>query len=773
MDISVSKIYTLDQEPNIKEINRYWYDLTNKCLKRYDGSSWAPININTDDVNIVTSSGSQTLSQYLNSQFSTIGDALDSIEASKANIADVVTLSGDQTITGNKIFTPENAVMFNGNGSVYFQTSMVGLNSPEVLLGTEDGITNFAGKMYGDGTTAGNKTETANKVVIENTSAILSSIILGTSEPISAIDTIKLTDSDTHIPSSKLVEDTIAVAISGLETSLNDELENKQDKLLYYSEISGDTPSATISAEHIKLTGSVAEGDSTTASGNFSHAEGSGTKVSGYCSHAEGEGTTVSGSVSHAEGSYTTAEGDSSHAEGSITKASGNFSHAEGETTTASGMASHAEGGYTTASGNFSHAEGETTTASGDYSHAEGTGTTAEGDYSHAEGFITRAKSEYQHVQGKYNIEDAENKYADIIGNGDNSNTYSNAATVSWDGISWSQSDVRAGGTDQDSATHSLSAKQNSTDNSLTTTNKTIVGAVNEINTTLSNKADSNNVLLLDGNSQQITGYDNSFSQLVDFDSGINIGSVGQITYNNSNLVFNDTSGNPNGDYQGVTGTLTTASTNGSQHQLGKIILTSWDASTSMVPSLNDGSPIEVYSKSEIDNTLSAKQNATDNTLQTTDKTVVGAINELRNSIMGAFDPITDVWTATTTSSLTSIISDETYVNAPGRILISPKITNVGAIRVGNNVTDINKAFPLYPDQIVSFTFSNINNFKVAADSVGDGFNYIIEFSVISPYTSQNINGGINVLGSNGSTYSITPKGNAGEETLSINLISE
>ena len=546
MNISVSKIYTLDTEPDVKELNRYWYDLTNKCLKRCDGENWVPININTDDVNIVTSSGSQTLSQYLNLQFSIIGDALDSIEASKANIADVVTLSGDQTITGNKTFTPRNAVLFNGDGSVYFSTSMVGLNSPEVLLGTDDGITYFAGKMYGDGTTAGNKTEAANKIVIENTSAILSSIILGTSEPISAIDTIKLTDSDTHIPSSKLVEDTIAVAISGLETSLTNELENKadisnvvtingnetitgaktiatyfnftgtktisignagggaeisfnggsdgsitgvdfgsslpspdsadntkvpstkvvsdalalkQDKLLYYSEISGATPSATISAEHIKLTGSVAEGDSTTASGSDSHAEGSSTTASGWVSHAEGEGTTASGSASHAEGEGTTASGSASHAEGSMTKAEGYYSHAEGSSTTASGDYSHAEGSSTTASGNFSHAEGETTTASGDYSHAEGTGATAEGDYSHAEGFLTRAKSEYQHVQGKYNIEDAENKYADIIGNGIDSNTYSNAATVSWDGISWSQTDVRAGGTDQDNADYSDSNK--------------------------------------------------------------------------------------------------------------------------------------------------------------------------------------------------------------------------------------------------------------------------------------------------------------------------
>ena len=220
--------------------------------------------------------------------------------------------------------------------------------------------------------------------------------------------------------------------------ALAEGIDSKQDKLKFYSETSGDTPSATISVANIKLEGSVAEG-SATASGNRSHAEG-------YS---------------------TTASGDESHAEGYSTTASGNHSHAEGYSTTASG--------------NRSHAEGRHTTASGSSSHAEGAGTTASGSISHAENFYTIASSSYQHAQGKFNIEDANNKYADIIGNGTSTSARSNAATVSWDGISWSQTDVRAGGTDQDAATHSLSAKQNATDNNLTTTAKTIVGAINEI----------------------------------------------------------------------------------------------------------------------------------------------------------------------------------------------------------------------------------------------------------------------------------------------------
>ena len=60
----------------------------------------------------------------------------------------------------------------------------------------------------------------------------------------------------------------------------------------------------------------------------------------------------------------------------------------------------------------------------------------ASGDYSHAEGDATKASSKLQHVQGKYNIEDATNTYAHIVGNGDNI-TRSNAHTLDWSGNAW------------------------------------------------------------------------------------------------------------------------------------------------------------------------------------------------------------------------------------------------------------------------------------------------------------------------------------------------
>lgn len=147
------------------------------------------------------------------------------------------------------------------------------------------------------------------------------------------------------------------------------------------------------------------------------------------------ENPVFTGSVSLGRKSGTEI-GDNSYAVGTLVEASGNYSHAEGSSTQATGEGSHAEGQNTQASGLHSHAEGENSIASGLVSHAEGWNTEAKGKCSHAEGNGTTASGEYQHVQGKYNIKDATNKYAHIVGNG-NYDTCSNAHTLDWHGNAW------------------------------------------------------------------------------------------------------------------------------------------------------------------------------------------------------------------------------------------------------------------------------------------------------------------------------------------------
>lgn len=246
-----------------------------------------------------------------------------------------------------------------------------------------------------------------------------------------------------------------------------------------------------------------AEGFATTASKAQAHAEGYYSTASGVASHAEGDHTISSGANSHAEGSFTTAIGDNSHAEGQSTKAVGSHAHAEGyginsstsltgdanattyttnsilrigdvisygsvyatvvdvnktdktitlnKTLSAEAALSSTAAGHPLgiSSGNYSHSEGSTTTASGESSHAEGTRTLASGNNSHAEGDNTIAHGYSQHVQGKYNIEDTENKYAHIVGNG-GFDTPSNAHTLDWNGNGWFAGQLKVGGTGQD-----------------------------------------------------------------------------------------------------------------------------------------------------------------------------------------------------------------------------------------------------------------------------------------------------------------------------------
>ncbi len=174
---------------------------------------------------------------------------------------------------------------------------------------------------------------------------------------------------------------------------------------------------------------------------NITYVEGSNNTVTGVNAHAEGSNNTAAGANSHVEGtgSGTSAAGAQAHAEGSATHANAVGAHSEGNGTTASGIASHAEGGGTVASGAQSHAEGGGSQATGAQSHAEGGGSVASAQNSHAEGTGTIAASEAQHVVGKYNIEDNQDAYVEIVGNGNlpsgaSQPTRSNARTLDWQG---------------------------------------------------------------------------------------------------------------------------------------------------------------------------------------------------------------------------------------------------------------------------------------------------------------------------------------------------
>ena len=226
----------------------------------------------------------------------------------------------------------------------------------------------------------------------------------------------------------------------------------------YYTKTEADGKFVDIAGD--TMTGSLAIGSSSAASGTLSFAQGI---------------ATASGEYSHAEGYQTIASNLCSHAEGHTTTASGNTSHAEGYQNIASGVTSHVEGHQSIASGGTSHAEGSTTESRGHRSHAEGWGSISSNGQSHAEGLFTVAQGRSQHTEGEANIIDTtttENSdyrgaYIHIAGNGTFSSgevqSRSNAYTLDWSGNGWFAGDVYVGstsGTNKDEGSKKLATEE-------------------------------------------------------------------------------------------------------------------------------------------------------------------------------------------------------------------------------------------------------------------------------------------------------------------------
>lgn len=189
--------------------------------------------------------------------------------------------------------------------------------------------------------------------------------------------------------------------------------------------------------------GSMATSRDAIAIGGSNESSGESATTIGYANKAEGYATTAIGYGNKASYNYSVAIGNANNATataavamGAGNTASNAYAVATGYQTTASGWASNSEGRGTVASGQCSHAEGDRSVASGSNSHAEGYLTEAKGQ-NHAEGMYTVARGNGQHVEGMANIEDTEEKYLHIIGNGTDSDNRSNAMTVDRQGNTW------------------------------------------------------------------------------------------------------------------------------------------------------------------------------------------------------------------------------------------------------------------------------------------------------------------------------------------------
>lgn len=259
--------------------------------------------------------------------------------------------------------------------------------------------------------------------------------------------------------------------------------------------------------------GSFNEGLNCYSMGAFSHTEGINTQTLSHACHTEGLDTSAKGMASHTEGSNTRAERDYSHAEGLGAVASGRISHAEG---------------FNTEAGDYAHAEGFTSKATGRSSHAQNSG--------------TKASSNDQTALGRYNVEDTNDEYAVIVGNGADENARSNALTLDWNG------NVEADGDVIDGSGNVLSEKANTASLSAVATS----GSYNDLSnkptlvTGVKGNSESSyrtgNVNITPANIGAITG---SGSHTTAYTSKFTIGPLTIVT---GNVVVNVTSANTNTD---------------------------------------------------------------------------------------------------------------------------------------------------------------------------------------------------------------------------------
>ena len=511
-EITVSKIYILATEPTKKVKDRFWFDTTNNILKRYDGTTWKPISVSSDDVAVLSDGSKISLTSYLNTQIAALAEGIDSKQDKLTFYHEETSTNQEASIVGANSFSINNTnqglILAGNNGGITIENSTI--EDQDVIsiegnsFGAGRGIISIANNIWSGDSILFNIEGTSIKISdallipeIKNKQNKLlcysETIPTDKSYPEEVVITAKgqnflaangagtitllatnSTDSGDGFAPGTINLNASKVLKNGEDIATTGDLANKQNKLQTYSESapSGGLPSAAITAEvglsldskQIKIGGGIFNAETIIDGWSKGYSGTSKIKVSGSSillqttsSDNEGsiieltENTLAINSDMGITGNILEKTISSSSVDTKIptAKAVKNaldtkqnkltyYKEVSGRTPSATISVKNiklkgnvAEGLGSTASGDYSHAEGFGSTASGVYSHAEGQSTTASGNYSHTEGISTYASSDYQHAQGKYNIEDANDKYADIIGNGSSTSARSNAATVS------------------------------------------------------------------------------------------------------------------------------------------------------------------------------------------------------------------------------------------------------------------------------------------------------------------------------------------------------
>ena len=192
--------------------------------------------------------------------------------------------------------------------------------------------------------------------------------------------------------------------------------------------------------------GSLVAGKNNLADGRYSAVFGTDNE-GGYASLVQGEANRVTGLYSMGVGTDN--------------NVSGTRSAGLGESNTTKGNASFAFGYGCQAHKDKSLAEGWSTSTYAEAAHAEGYLSSAQGIASHAEGMSTIATSDYQHVQGKYNVNDPNSNYANIVGWGTADDARKNIFALGTDGTLHLSGDVYVNANDDSTGGHKLQPSYN------------------------------------------------------------------------------------------------------------------------------------------------------------------------------------------------------------------------------------------------------------------------------------------------------------------------
>lgn len=729
-EVLVSKIFNYTSEPTKKVEGQFWFNPSTNVLSRYNGTVWKPISVSSDDVVVLSSGNKVSLTNYLNTQIAALAEGIDS-KQDKLKFYTEVDKSGDTSTysTGSEINLKTSSSQYGGSNINLIasngQYNPGNINLKAKAWDTSNGsyitLESEGGSASGGNITLHSKVNTGGSAEPGGRIEIIAdgSSAQATNNPGAGIITLNAKDgSFLNGNESITFEGTInlnatKVQKNGADIATATDLAAKQNTLQFYIE-SGEGPTSTakITAYNFEVSSAQIKLDSEYGiDGNILEKTISKTSSDTKIPTAKAIYTAIDAIKPTYYSEYTSSSDE--YAKISIDKTSINVSESGGIILTAGNSADpgNIKLGLNPSSfildstssmiGNTTNLltiqsnvrDGSISSLSGDLISKSITSSSTDTQLPTAKAIKTELDKKQNKLEG----------YSEILPENGGVETIKIVTNTGDDSLTLQSRKLIFNG-----------------DISGTGISTSIPALASSVNT----KIPSEKAVRTELNKKQDALY--CYSE----------------TTSGEAIISNATSFSINGTSDG----LIVENNNGGITIRGNLFKAGQGAISLATNAWNDGSAIlfdyegqgVAVSDALMIPEIKNKQNSTDNTLETIDKTIVGAINEI-NSIFNVNalpTPITDVKTITTT--LENLITDTQYANKPGTILINPNIKNTGAILVGEAITDISKAFPIYTDQPVTIAFKNINDFKVAGENAGESFNYIISFGYINQSISTN-----------------------------------